>query len=44
MDNIFTIGLILFILGLAVVVGGYLFYRRNIKVGPESTDPDKFSQ
>lgn len=38
------IGMIVFIIGLAVVMGGYTFYRRNIKPGAESTNPHKFDQ
>lgn len=40
----FITGVIVFIFGLAVVFGGYTYYKRNIKAGAESTDPDKFTQ
>ncbi len=43
MDS-FMIGTIVFLLVLAIVFGGYMFYKRNIKAGAESTDPHKFSQ
>lgn len=38
------IGLLIFVLGMAIVFGGYTYYRRNIKSGAESTDPHKFDQ
>lgn len=38
------IGTLVFIFSLAVVMGGYTFYRRNIKPGAESTNPHKFDQ
>lgn len=43
-DSTFLIGLILFVLLMAVVFGGYTMYRRNVKPGAEDTDPNKFSQ
>lgn len=42
--TIFSLGLIVFLVALAVVVGGFAFYRRNIKSGSESKDPNKFTQ
>jgi hypothetical protein len=44
MDSTFLIGLILFVLLMAVVFGAFTLYRRNIKPGAEDTDPNKFSQ
>jgi hypothetical protein len=43
-DSTFLIGLLLFVLLMAVVFGGYTMYRRNVKPGAEDTDPNKFSQ
>ncbi|MDQ4078774.1 MAG: hypothetical protein M3220_21345 [Chloroflexota bacterium] len=42
--TIFFIGLVVFILGAAIVFGGYTYYKRNIHPGSEPKDPDKFSQ
>jgi hypothetical protein len=42
--DVFMIGLIIFLIGMAFVFGGFTYYRRNIHPGAEPTDPDKFSQ
>lgn len=36
--DIFTIGLIVFLIGAIVVFGGYTFYRRNIEPGDGEHD------
>lgn len=43
-DSTFLVGLLLFVIVLAVVFGGMALYRRNVKPGAEDTNPDKFSQ
>jgi hypothetical protein len=42
--TLFVIGLLIFIALGAVVVTGFVYYRRNTKPGAENTDPDKFTQ
>jgi tellurite resistance protein TehA-like permease len=42
--SLFVVGLLIFIALGAVVVTGFVYYRRNVKAGAEDTDPDKFTQ